>query len=201
MPHDGKISGMNEVEAASRKRELRENLKARREALAYDSEIAAQLNVQLAEICLANGVAKVACYLPFGNEPDTELFIDWALENSIEVLLPVSKTDGSLDWIVFNGETETGIFGFAEAVGETVKFTGVDLLIAPALAVDKNGMRLGKGKGYYDRLLAGLANVPPIAAVVFDDELVDEVPIEPHDRSVDAAVTPSQVVHFTNRLK
>lgn len=201
MSHDGKISGMDHQDVATLKRELRENLKARRAALAYDPEHSAELNVRLAEICLSNGAAKIACYLPFGNEPDTELFIDWAIENEIEVLLPVSNSDGSLSWVKYEGETETGIFGFAEPAGEKVEFNGIDLLVIPALAIDRNGMRLGKGKGYYDRLLGAMADAPPTVAVVFDDELLDSVPSEPHDKPVDAAVTPSQIAHFTNRLK
>ncbi|MFM6971892.1 MAG: 5-formyltetrahydrofolate cyclo-ligase [Rhodoluna sp.] len=191
---------MNTNAAAGDKRKIRASLKARRDALVYDPEVASQLNVQLAELCLANGCARIACYLPFGNEPDTELFIDWAIENNIEVLLPVSKPDGILEWVNYSGETIDGIFGFSEAAGDVVPFDKVDLLIIPALAIDKSGNRMGKGKGYYDRAMADIAELPPVVAVVFDDELVDGLPVEPHDRKVNAVVTPSQIVHFDDRL-
>lgn len=200
MAHDGKISRMNTNAAAGDKREIRANLKARRDALVYDPEVASQLNVQLAELCLANGCSRIACYLPFGNEPDTELFIDWALENKIEVLLPVSKDDGILEWVNYSGETIEGIFGFFEAAGDAVPFEKVDLLIIPALAIDKSGNRMGKGKGYYDRAMAAIPDLPPVVAVVFDDELIENLPIEPHDRKVNAVVTPSQIIHFDDRL-
>lgn len=167
----------------------------------YDPEHAAALNVHLAEICLAIGAKKIACYLPYGNEPDTELFIDWAIDNQIEVVLPVAKGDGNLDWVVFEGETTPGIFGFAEGAGSPATLDELDLLVIPALAVDQSGMRLGKGRGFYDRALANFAALPPIIAVVFDDELLESVPAEPHDHPVDAAVTPSQVVIYSDRLK
>ena len=189
---------MNAID--QQKRELRTELKLRRSARAYDLDSAEALCVQMAELVLSNGATKIACYLAFGNEPDTELFIDWAIENEIEVLLPVSNQDGSLSWVVFEGETEPGIFGFEEPKGKTAELTGADLIFIPALAVDKAGQRLGKGKGYYDRALATLETAAPIIAVVFDDELLETVPTEGHDHPVDAAVTPSSTTLFSDRL-
>lgn len=185
------MSAANHIEA---KRELRADLTARRANMAYDPELADGIMRNLAELCSARNSKRIACYLPFGNEPDTELFIDWALEAGIEVLLPVSLASGELEWVRFEGETEIGIFGFAEAVGESVSLAGVDLVIAPALAVDQNGNRLGKGKGYYDRALEK-QNLP-VVAVVYDDELLESIPVEPHDHPVHAVVTPKQIVVF-----
>jgi 5-formyltetrahydrofolate cyclo-ligase len=66
------------------------------------------------------------------------------------------------------------------------------LVIAPALAVDRvTGVRLGRGGGFYDRALAHAAPGALLVAVVHDEELVDALPAEPHDRPVDAVVTPS----------
>jgi 5-formyltetrahydrofolate cyclo-ligase len=192
---------MEEKEVASRKLALRSKLKAERASRQYNPDDASNLNVHLAELCLANGASRIACYLPFGDEPDTELFIDWAMENQIEVLLPVSNSDGSLHWVKFDGSTEEGIFGFPEATGEIQEPKNLDLAIIPALAVDEAGARLGKGKGFYDRALLGFAPLPPVIAVVFDQELLSSLPVESHDQPVDAVVTPSGVRHFTARLK
>ena len=181
--------------------QLRTKLNAGRASREYDTDDASNLNIRLAELCLANGAARIACYLPFGNEPDTELFIDWALDNDIEVLLPVSKTDGRLEWVAFDGSTQEGIFGFHEAVGNAQEPQNIDLAIIPALAVDKKGTRLGKGMGFYDRALVNFDPLPPVVAVVFDEEVLDSLPSEPHDHPVDAAVTPSGIKHFTQRLK
>lgn len=182
------------------KRELRAELKSRRAAREYDPDHAAALCVQMAELCLSNGITKAACYLAFGDEPDTELFIDWALEAGIEVLIPRSHRDGSLSWVNFVGDTEPGIFGFAEPVGDAAELAGSDLIFVPALAADRNGMRLGKGKGYYDRELAALEAVAPVVAVVFDDEVLDYVPTEDHDHPIDGVVTPSSTLRLNKRL-
>jgi len=192
---------MNEFTAASGKAELRASLKQRRDALSFDPELSAGLNAELAELCLINGAKKISCYLAFGNEPDTELFIDWALDQQIEVLAPVSKESGELEWIRFDGETAPGIFGFHEPVGEIVDASDVDLMIVPALAIDQKGNRIGKGKGFYDRYLARLTSTPPLVAVVYDEELLESIPAEPHDKPIDAVVTPSQTVRFNQRLK
>lgn len=183
------------------KGEMRRGLRASRAAREYDPELAGALCVQLAELCLRNGAAKIACYLAYGDEPDTELFIDWAIENDIDVLLPISNQDGSLTWVKFNGETQVGIFGFPEPIGPEELLAGVDLIFIPALAADKTGQRLGKGKGYYDRALGALEDVAPVIAVVFDDELVEQVPTEDHDHPVDAVITPTSTILFSDRLK
>lgn len=57
------------------------------------------------------------------------------------------------------------------------------------MAVDKQGMRLGKGAGYYDRALAGLE--VPVVAVVYDDEFLDAVPHDTHDVPVHGVITPT----------
>lgn len=185
---------MSDTSPADLKRALRADLKARRENLEYDPDLADGILRNLAELVSARGSKSVACYLPFGNEPDTELFIDWGLDAGIRILLPVSLETGELEWVNFEGETEVGIFGFAEAAGARVSLDEVDLVIAPALAVDLAGNRLGKGKGFYDRALSGLSI--PVVAVVYDDELLEAVPTEPHDQPVAAVVTPSQLVVF-----
>ena len=106
-----------------------------------------------------------------------------------------------MNWVRFTGETAPGIFGFHEPVGELVSAADVDLMIVPALAIDQKGNRLGKGKGFYDRYLSTLEAPPALVAVVYDEELVEHIPAEAHDQPVDAVVTPTQTVHFNDRLK
>jgi 5-formyltetrahydrofolate cyclo-ligase len=62
------------------------------------------------------------------------------------------------------------------------------VVVVPALSVDRDGNRLGRGRGYYDRALSDIK--APVVAVVYDDELIDVVPAEPHDRRVDAVLRP-----------
>jgi hypothetical protein len=78
--------------------------------------------------------------------------------------------------------TTNTLFGFAEPVGETATLESADIIFVPALAAEFTGNRLGKGKGFYDRALTGAQ--APVAAVIYQHELLDAVPAEPHDARV-----------------
>lgn len=200
---------MNLFEPASRpagqpansKAKLRAVLRENRNNRNYDPNLATELNIFLAEICLLIGARRITCYLPTKDEPDVELFIDWAIENQIEVLVPRAKDNAYLEWVVFDGNTKIGKFGIAEGTGEIRSAQDIDLAIIPALAISQDGVRLGKGMGYYDRALPTFKPVPPVVAVVFKDELISSIPGENHDHPVDAVVTPSGITYFTGRLK
>ncbi|HTW21941.1 MAG TPA: 5-formyltetrahydrofolate cyclo-ligase [Mycobacteriales bacterium] len=138
----------------------------------------------------------VAAYLSFGSEPPTGPSIEGWLDDGVRVLLPV--IDGAdLDWAVCTAldEVEPGPLGISEPSGRRLGASAVqqaDLVVVPALAVDRSGRRLGRGRGYYDRALREVS--APVAAVVFDDEVLDELPDHPHDRRVDLALRPSGVI-------
>ena len=160
----------------------------------------AGLTANLIALVLRRAPALVGCYLSGADEPNTRPFLSWAVANGVEVLVPVSRRDGLLDWVHARGGPEqVGLFGISEMVGEVVApsvFQSVDLLLVPAAAVDSSGMRMGWGRGYFDRALAALEEPPPVFAVVFDDELRETVPTESHDRPVDGVVTPSRTLEF-----
>jgi 5-formyltetrahydrofolate cyclo-ligase len=77
----------------------------------------------------------------------------------------------------------------------------VDLLVIPAAAVDRSGMRLGWGRGYFDKTIGSMERCPPVYAVIFDSELLDEVPSEVHDQPVDGVVTPTRTVTLAPRRR
>jgi 5-formyltetrahydrofolate cyclo-ligase len=70
----------------------------------------------------------------------------------------------------------------------------VDLILVPGIAFDLHGRRLGRGKGYYDQLLALLAG--PRCGVVFDQQIVPEIPVEAHDAKVNYLLTPTRWADF-----
>ncbi|WP_141764975.1 5-formyltetrahydrofolate cyclo-ligase [Corynebacterium sp. HMSC034A01] len=133
----------------------------------------------------------VAAYNPLGSEPGPADFAAQLAGAARALLLPISLPDGVLAWAQF-GDTDTaGALGITEPEGPRFNsnvLRSCGLVVAPALAVDRQGMRLGKGAGYYDRALSGLE--VPVAAVVYDWEVVDAVPHDAHDQAVDAVITP-----------
>jgi 5-formyltetrahydrofolate cyclo-ligase len=190
------------ADLSHQKRALRAELRERRRIMtSTEREHATSLlTAHLRDLVTALDARSIAAYLPANEEPNIRPFLNWAQEQGIRVLFPISRDDGLLDWTVGDGETEhEGLFGMPEAVGELlspIAINDVDLIIVPAASVDRTGMRMGWGRGYFDRTLGSMEKCPPVYAVIFDRELVDTVPTEVHDRGVDGVVTPSAIVDF-----
>lgn len=182
---------MSSSDAATAKAALRKQLRQQRASHKAGHAEIANLCSNLIE---AVGDARViAAYLPIADEPDIRAFINHLLADGRRVLLPRVVGD-DLQWVDFDGSTSEGELGFAEANGPAADLSDASFIIAPALAVDKTGMRIGKGRGYYDRALASVTAV--VVAVVFDDEFIDEIKHEPHDRHVAGVITPSRIIWF-----
>lgn len=185
---------------ANRKRALRAELRERRRIMtSSEREKATELfTAHLSELVTRFDARYLAAYLSTPDEPNIRPWLNAAHEAGIQVLLPVSRDDGLLDWVLGDGETEReGQFGVPEAVGEVlgpIAINDVDLIVVPAASVDRSGIRMGWGRGYYDRMLGSMEQCPPVYAVVFDNELVDSVPAEVHDKPVDGVVTPSGII-------
>jgi len=164
---------------------------------------ASALTRNLISLASDSSIGYIAAYLSTPNEPPTRDFLQWAAARGIRVLLPISREDGLLDWAPYDPQTadDEGIdaFGMPTPVSEILApmaINDVDLIIIPAAAVDATGMRMGWGRGYFDKTLGSMERCPPVYAVIFDNELVDTVPSEVHDQPVTGVVTPGGVVKF-----
>ncbi|MBL1075406.1 5-formyltetrahydrofolate cyclo-ligase [Nocardia sp. 2] len=136
----------------------------------------------------------VGAYVPVGGEPGALAMLDALRAGGARVLLPVTGEPGPLEWAEYTGPEglRRGRFGLREPAGEPIAnaLAKADALLIPALAVDRRGVRLGRGAGYYDRSLAQCRADARLIAVVRDDELVDHLPEEPHDHRMGWALTP-----------
>jgi 5-formyltetrahydrofolate cyclo-ligase len=186
---------------ASAKRALRAELRERRNVLSQAAltDASAGIRRQLDALVDSMDVRSMSCFLSTTTEPGTRDFVHAAVERGIRVLLPVTRTDGLLDWAVATPELDIteGMFGLPEPVGELlgpIAVNAVDLMVIPAAAVDRNGMRLGWGRGFFDKTIGSMERCPPVYAVIFDSELLDEVPSDLHDQPVTGVVTPTQTV-------
>lgn len=187
-------------EVSLEKRALRAEIRERRRiSTSTERETAAAAITQnLIDLTTDLGSRSIAAYLSTTDEPDTREFLDWACRQDIRVLLPISRTDGLLDWAPYDGKDEQiDAFGMPAPTSEVlgpIAINSVDLILVPAAAVDRSGMRMGWGMGYFDKTLGSMQNCPPVYAVIFDRELVDTVPSERHDQRVDGVVTESGIV-------
>lgn len=150
----------------------------------------AGLTQQLEQLVASLGAKTVASYQPLGSEPDTSEF-NRNFSRIGNLLLPRVVGD---DIEFAFGDLAPGNFGIMEPVGETFPIDGIELFLVPAMAIDRSGNRLGKGRGYYDRILK--KSVAKAIGVVFDGEIVDRIPALEHDVRMQYAVTPKAVLHF-----
>lgn len=182
------------------KRALRAEVRERRRIMTQtERELAASgLLRQLQSLVLEHGAKSLSCYLNTTDEPPTRAFIDWAQERGIRVLLPVARDDGLMDWAPYDAGLEavdsSGMPMPTTEVLGPIAISDVDLILIPAAAIATDGMRLGWGRGYFDRTLGSMTKRPPVYAIVFDHEVVESVPREKHDQAVDGVVTPARII-------
>lgn len=182
------------------KRVLREGLLADRAAIPAPTRAGFDEAVIAAVLALAGGHRRVAGYVPLTGEPGGSGLVD-ALAGAVpELLLPVLRPDFDLDWAIHEGSFAPGHRPrLSEPAGPRL---GVDaiataaLVLVPALAVDGNGTRLGRGGGSYDRALARVPESVPVVALLYPDEILPALPREPHDRPVTAALTPAGLIQL-----
>ncbi|EGX55893.1 ligase [Streptomyces zinciresistens K42] len=164
---------------------------------------AAALAVRALELPELARARTVAAYVSVGSEPGTLALLDALRARGVRVLLPALLPDNDLDWGAYAGEGSLtrvrhgGRMALLEPAGERLgpdAVTRADVVLLPGLAADARGTRLGRGGGSYDRVLDRLARArahPALVVLLYDSEVVERLPREPHDRPVHAVVTPS----------
>ncbi|MGV9317949.1 5-formyltetrahydrofolate cyclo-ligase [Streptomyces sp. NPDC003660] len=192
------------------KRNLRRELLAIRRALAPEERTAAgaALAVRALRLPELATARTVAAYVSMGTEPGTAELLEALRRRGTRVLLPVLLPDDDLDWGAYTGPGSLaavrhgGRMELAEPTGMRLgpdAVAAADVVLLPGLAVDGRGMRLGRGGGSYDRVLARLERAgarPALVVLLYDTEVVARVPAEAHDHPVHAVVTPTGVRRF-----
>ena len=139
----------------------------------------------------------IAAYYSVGTEPDTRGLVFALWKRGSYVVLPVLLPDGDLDWASYEGPESLapgprGVLQPVEPTRGTGTVARADVVLVPALAVDVQGRRLGRGGGSYDRALARVGPQVPTIALLYDSELLPSVPAEEHDQAVRAVARPEQ---------
>jgi 5-formyltetrahydrofolate cyclo-ligase len=186
--------------SSAKKFALRNQLLAARKLLSPEDRAKAAAAVQavLKDLVRAHPPTMIAAYVPLGPEPGGADLPDILGDR---LILPVLRPDNDLDWVRYEGPgtLRPGRHGLLEPTGPRLgvdAVTEATLLIVPALAVDASGIRMGRGGGSYDRVLARVGRAYSVA-LLHDGELLPTVPAEPHDRRVHAAITPAEGLSVT----
>ena len=173
--------------------------------MAEIGEAARALARHLLDLPEVRRAATVATYVSVGNEPGTSPLIDALQTSGRRVLLPRLLPDNDLDWSAYEGPGTLARAGrgLLEPTGRLLGVEAIaqaDVLLVPGLAVDARGNRLGRGGGSYDRALGRVPVGTLTCVLLYDHETGQPVPVEPHDRRVDAAATPSGILRLRRAL-
>ena len=150
---------------------------------------------------VVSSASTVCAHVPVGAEPGSIEMLDVLLRRAGRVLLPVARTKADdvplpLRWGEYRSDgLAQGRWGLLEPLEPWLPASALaeaSLVLVPALAVDRRGVRLGRGRGFYDRSLAARNPQAWLIAMVRDDEFVDELPSEPHDVTMTHALTPER---------
>ncbi len=184
------------MEPAVSKQAIRKEIASLKRA--YSQEALQELSEKLLERLEATShfqqAACVALYNAIPGEVQTACFLQkWYQKKRL--LLPLVVGD-DLHLLPYAGEEglRPGAFGIMEPIdqGITVAEEEIDLIIVPGVAFDRQLNRLGRGKGFYDRLLTTVQ--APKVGICFDFQLIDNVPVEPFDRKMDIIITEKELI-------
>jgi 5-formyltetrahydrofolate cyclo-ligase len=142
----------------------------------------------------------VLLYAPMPEELDIWPLLPKALEDGKTVLLPryLSQANSYVICPIAHPtkDLQVGQFGIREPAPhcEPFQISRLDFVLVPGVAFDLHGRRLGRGRGFYDQLLKGVFG--KTCGVAFDEQIVETVPVEPHDILLNSILTPTRWVDF-----
>ena len=197
-PHSG--AELSEAKAALRK-ELRAELgKLSPEDRASASE---QVCERLRQTTVWRRAHAVLGYVPLSDEIDVFPLLDRARQEGRRIALPQFNPQAGayVACQIYDRHKDLtpGKFGILEPGRHCppVGMQELDLILVPGLAFDKDGHRLGRGRGFYDRLLASVSAVK--CGLAFDQQVRVQIPVEPHDVLLDCIVTPGSWLEFSRQ--
>ncbi len=182
------------------KKILRQEILAKRNSIPEDTRRtkSALIKERLGSLEIFQEAYMVLLYVSFNSEVDTHQLIKDALQTEKQVAIPlVHENQLLIKKITSFDQLKPGTWDILEPSSKLpeVKLNDINLVIVPGVAFTKGHYRLGYGGGYYDKLLcqkedAGFTSI----ALSFQEQIVDELPVEDHDQKVDFIVTEKRII-------
>lgn len=193
------------MDIRARKQTLRQSIIAAREKLGTPENLRLSRAI-VGNICELPGYKQatvVLGYLNFGTELAADLWVNKALSDGKQVLLPrVNRASRHLDLYMVHDlkqDVAPGAWGIREPVVERCNkaeaLGTLEFILLPGVAFTREGARLGYGGGYYDKLLARLPHRPTLVAGAFALQVVQEIPLESTDHKIEWLVTENETIH------
>jgi len=192
--------GTDKHEWPKQKAELRAKIRAALKEISPVSRVSAsnRLCAKLKNQSFFQTAAKVLFFAPLPGEVDVWPLLEASLAAGKTVALPRFNAAGenySARRVQhLRTEIVSGQFNIREPSPDCVEtpLDQIDLVLVPGVAFDFHGNRLGRGNGFYDRLLAEIRGIK--CGIAFDEQIEKKIPSEPHDAKVDFILTPMRCV-------
>ena len=158
-----------------------------------------EITHKLLSLELFRGANTILFYVSYDNEVNTHILIKESLKHGKNVVVPISDVKRhqlKLSQITQWQELALGSYGILEPKKNFIReisLDSVDLAIVPGVGFDIIGNRLGHGKGYYDSLLQDYKG--KIVALAFEFQVIENIPVEVHDKKVDVIITEKKVIY------
>lgn len=189
------------MSSAAEKQSIRQRMRAQRSAMepARQASASAAVSAALDRLELLQSAGTIAGYRSVRGEINIDKVMARLIERGAAVTVPRVVGD-DLEFVRWQPDAtdRQGHFGIPEPVdGQVLDLARHDVVLAPLVAFDEHGQRLGQGKGFYDRCLAPLGHERPvIVGIAYAFQQVEQVPTQGWDVGLDAVVTDSRVVEF-----
>jgi 5-formyltetrahydrofolate cyclo-ligase len=154
----------------------------------------------------------LAAYAPIRNEIDAGDYLAGRIDRGAQLYFPRVRGESALDFVAVDSldQLSPGAFGVPEPAGEPTPIAQIELFFVPGAAFDRHGRRLGFGRGFYDRALARANRsraelqapkpAPWLVGICYEWQLIEgQIPVEPHDISMDMIATEQEVVFCSDR--
>ncbi len=178
------------------KKKLRQTLLQQRRNMGRNMQMDAAITCALVGSSVWQTARSIFVYLPLAWEIDTRAMVSLAFEEGKKVAVPISGLAGEMKAVRIDAQTRLhpGRYGILEpeTSDEIVSPQDTSLIIVPALAFARDGVRLGRGGGYYDRWLADTQGIS--VGLCYTQYLFPYLPSEGHDRRVDAICTQEGIL-------
>jgi len=194
---------------AQHKNQIREQAHANRRAQANKDELSRQIVARFMELPEYAAAQSIMFYVDVRAEVRTRYDLEHALASGKRIVVPYC-VDGMLELFHLQcmTELEIGSYNVLEPKAELrdrpekkVLIEQLDLIMVPGVAFDRDGGRLGHGKGYYDKLLEHARHDTPLVALAFECQIFPQIPMQAHDISMDKVVTEAAIYEGRGRAK
>lgn len=190
------------VDIAERKKAIREEAHARRNAQENKDELSRKIVATFMALPEYAAAKTVMFYIDVRSEVRTRHDLENALGSGKRIIVPWCTVDGELELFHLESmdELATGMYKILEPKEELRSIAAkkpqieeLDLVMVPGVAFDRHGGRSGHGKGYYDKLLEHARLDTPLVALAFECQMFPEIPVAEHDIYMDKVVTEAAV--------